>query len=401
MSKEPFHPRDAMNASEAQLTQWVSKLPHPNAKEWRQWPFPLFRALQLQNPVLFGKWLDWGCSLTAATPFRNVLKRMAELEERTITALMKKDPDVLHYIAQRGNRLEMEICLEVLSKEYPQGFDQISLAPLLHKSGCDDSMFSDMAMSGIVHGGFNPNDLLVAVKGELRPSKRWALSYTDYAEWRWREGTCGITQTEHKIYDRINHLETGVIKGVDVTPLLEMGMLVAAYAFKQHLVVNDTVEQLQVERKNLSWQRMADTLAYNLPHGRQMYSSAAQRFTFTSSQWIEMFDSLFEDVLDIRMVDNDKHTVFNFLHRCPQLPEEVRLHIAKKAWDTKPALVHLKGRRSQKSFLELTEKTTCAVRQQVESWALLAKFDNTLRHQTNKNTTEKYKGDVVAPRRRM
>lgn len=402
MTTHSFHLRDAMNASDRELTQWLTKLPDPSAKSWGYTPFPLFRALQLENHALFFKWLEWGCSLNAPDPFRNPLARRVECETHTATALFKKFPEVLSLLATYDER-SFEQALEHVVKENPEGLNNIDVVKLILKSGVDDVMFSDLAMAAIVHGGFSPNALLKAANGELCPIPDWVNSYTQTWEWRNSDRVGGVTMEERKICDRINQIPADVLKKVDVSAFIDMGMIVAAHDLKQHVIFNDSPESIITHRKNaFSWLQIAQTLSYNLPASQWRYSDQ-KRFDFTDKQWCDLFDSVFEDILDVRAFDKHKQTVFHFLYQCPALPVDVRIHIARKAWESKPGLLTVSDKRLKKSFMELTEGTTCPVRNAIDGWESSAKLNNILEHQTTKQTIQKIQDEPEEPvrRRRM
>ena len=401
MSTSSFHLRDVLNASERDLTQWLNKLPDPSAKAWSHTPFPLFRALQLDNKELFFKWLEWGCRLTAPDPFRNPLARRVEAEERTITALFKKFPEVLSYIA-KIDPIAFEMSLETLAMEHPKGLNEIDLPKIIHQSGVDLATLSDMAMAALVYGGFSPNALLQSSNGRLEPIAQWASSYTKTPEWAWGDEVRGVAQEEYKICERINQLPSGLLTAVDVSCLVDMGMIVAAHDLKQHLIFNNAHDGLTVDRKKMfSWNRLANTLSYNLPISERYYGND-RKFSFTDTQWKELFDCVFEDILDLRQVDKNKQNVFHFLHVC-KLPIEVKIHIARKAWETKPALVHMADRKLKKSFMDLTQEHGGELRQAVDGWESNAKLNNFLEHQTTKDTQKKITEEPEEPvrRRRM
>ena len=402
MSTQSFHLRDAMNASDRELTQWLTKLPDPSAKNWGHNPFPLFRALQLENPALFYKWLKWGCRLNAPDPFRNPLARTVDAETHTSTALFKKFPEVLSLLAHYDER-GFEQALEHVVLEHPQGLNNIDLVTLVLKSGVGEIAFSDLAMAAIVHGGFSPNALLKAAHGELCPIQDWVGSYTNTWDSRTSDKLTGVMLEERKICDRINQIPADLLKKVDVAAFIDMGMIVAAHDLKQHLVFNDIHDGIITHRKNsFSWAQIAKTLSYNLPASQWRYSDQ-KMFTFTSQQWCDLFDSVFEDILDVRAFDKNKQTVFHFLHLCPALPLDVRVHIARKAWEAKPGLLTIVDKKLKKSFMDLTEGTTCPLRNTIDGWESSAKLNNILEHQTTKQTTQKIKEEPEEPvrRRRM
>lgn len=402
MSTHSFHLRDAMNASDRELTQWLSKLPDPSAKSWGYNPFPLFRALQLENPALFFKWLEWGCNLNAPDPFRNPLARRVESETHTITALFKKFPEVLSLLATYDAR-SFEMALETVAKEHPEGLNQVDVVKLILKSGVDDAVFSDLAMASIVHGGFSPNALLKAAGGEFCPIQDWVGSYTQTWEWRNSDRVGGVTMEERKICDRINHIPADLLKKVDVSALIDMGMIVAAHDLKQQLLFNGVEDGVATVRKNsFSWSQIAQTLSHNLPRSQWRYNEQ-KLFDFTDTQWCEVFDSVFEDILDVRAFDKNKQNVFHFLYLCPSLSLDVRVHIARKAWETKPALLHMADKKLKKSFMELTEGSVCSLRSAIDGWESSAKLNNILEHQTTKQTTQKIQDEPEEPvrRRRM
>lgn len=402
MSTQSFHLRDAMNASDRELTQWLTKLPHPSAKDWTRYPFPLFRALQLENHGLFFKWLEWGCSLNSPDPFRNPLARTVETETHTITALFKKFPEVLALVANYDER-GFEIALETVVKEHPEGLNNIDLVKLILKSGVGQVVLSDLAMAAIVHGGFSPNALLKATQGDFCPMQDWVGSYTDTWEWRNSDRVSGVILEERKICDRINHIPSDALKTVDVSAFIDMGMVVAAHDLKQQLVFNDIHDGIITSRKNsFSWAQIAKTLSYNLPASQWRYSDQ-KIFNFNDKQWCDIFDSVFEDILDIRAFDKNKQNVFHFLHLCPALPIDVRIHIARKAWEAKPGLLTLADKKLKKSFMELTEGTTSPLRSAIDGWESSAKLNNILEHQTTKETIKKIKEEPEEPvrRRRM
>lgn len=402
MSTQSFHLRDAMNASDRELTQWLTKLPHPSARGWAYNPFPLFRALQLENHSLFFKWLEWGCSLNSPDPFRNPLARKVDSETHTITALFKKFPEVLALVANYDAR-SFEISLETLVKEYPQGLNNVDLVKLILKSDVDNVLLSDMAMSAIVHGGFSPNAFLKANNGSLRPIEDWANSYTQTWDWRNSDRAAGVTLDERKICERINHIPADLLKAVDVAAFIDMGMIVAAHDLKQQLIFNGTDDGITTIRKNsFSWAQIAQTLSHNLPTSQWRYNDQ-KLFAFTEKQWCEVFDTVFEDILDVRAFDRNKQTVFHFLHLCPALPIDVRIHIARKAWETKPSLLTTVDKKVKKSFIQLTEGTACPLRSAIDGWEISAKLNNILEHQTTKQTKQKIQDEPEEPvrRRRM
>lgn len=401
MSKSSFHLRDALNASEQQLTQWLTKLPDPSAKAWSHTPFPLFRALQLDNKDLFYKWLEWGCRLSAPNPFRNPLARRVDVEEQTITTLFKKFPEVLEYVA-KYDPMAFEASLDTLVQEYPQGLNNVGLPKLIHQSGVDLTALSDMAMASLVYGGFSPNDLLKSTNGRLEPISQWVSSYTNTPEWAWGDEVRGVVQEEYKICERINQLPSGLLTAVDVSALVDMGMIVAAHDLKQHLIFNDIHDGLTVDRKKIfSWSRVAKTLSFSLPRS-QNYYGVQRAFHFSDAQWKDLFDCVFEDILDIRAVDKNKQNVFHFLHLCT-LPAEVKIHIARKAWEAKPSLLTMVDRKLKKSFMELTQNIMSELRQAVDGWESTAKINNILEHQTTKDTQQKIAEEPEEPvrRRRM
>lgn len=406
MTASSFHLADAMTASAKDLNRWLTHLPDPKAKGWGSRPYPLFRALQLEDPELFCKWLEWGCSLFVSQPFRpEVESRYSNgMESSTIVVLMERNNEVLGYLAKHDPQLCVR-ALEQLMKEEPKllnNTDCIKLISSLHLPYQDQKqLVSALTLCALARGGADGNALLAFNKGELLPEKGWVSDYMPMGF----SYTPGLFKDEVAAYGRINQLDTGLLTAVDVTPLVKLGAVVAAFALKEHLVVNDCVDNLVANRKDFSWQNIRQTLNMSLPVQRSSWVSSNPQFKFSAAQWIEIFDSLCEDIIDLRHIDKNKENVFHFLCHV-NLPIEVKIHLGTKAWESRPELLHLADdkRGLQKSFVQLTEHANgdlATLRDTLLALESKAKMDNVLVHQTKKETAAKLKEEPTdAPRRR-
>lgn len=387
------------NASAQELERELKNPCGGDRGHWRHSPHPLYRAAQLGRADLMEKWMKWGCSLrglhggsyisyrtqdgTKSDSYdtRPIVSVLFNMNSNLITLLGDYNPhlleDVLHDVVRYDSKqLHNTDLFRGLTQMRTQKIDTTELV-------------SNMIVVAIGAGHGPLKQLLEFNNGVIAPSESWKSQFSlngysiDIRRFK-----------DSEAYKRVNALPSDVISCVDATVLLEMGLPVTIHSLKMHLELMERSDQFVVRRKKTNW----DTL-------RAAFQTEWKSWSFKDDEWMAIFDSLLENVVDIRSTGRyTRSTIFSFI-RHVSLPEHVLSMLAVRAWEASPQLMHLPLEKSigikpqKQSFIEMTEHCRGALENIRSTLMSLESHDRLQRVMDTQ--TKKIKAPAVVHKRRM
>lgn len=369
-------------------------------QHWRHSPHPLYRAAELGRADLVEKWIQWGCSLrglhggsyvsyhtradgTRLDPCdtRPIVSILFQMNKNLITLLGDQNPHLLEDVFHDVVRYDSK---QLHNNDVFRGLTQMRT----HKIDTTQ-LVSNMIVVAMGAGHGPLKQFLEFNNGVITPSDNWKSQFSEsgysLAPGRFKDADA---------YKRVNALPSEIISCVDATVLLEMGLAVTIYSLKMHLELMERSDQFVVRRKKTNW----DTL-------RAAFQTEWKSWSFKDEEWMAIFDSLLENVVDIRSTGRfPRSTIFSFILHT-SLPKSVLTTLAVRAWEASPQLMHLPLEKSvgakpeRKSFIEITEHYTGAL-ENIRSTLLSLESHNRLQ-QVMHTQTKKIKSPTVVHKRRM
>lgn len=388
------------NATARELELELKNSCSGDRRHWRHSPHPLYRAAELGRADLIEKWVQWGCSLrglhgggyvsystradgTQLDPYdsRSIVSVLFQMNTNLITLLGDHNPHLLEDVFYDVVRYDSK---QLHKSDVFRGLTQMRT----HKIDTTQ-LVSNMIVVAIGAGHGPLKQLLEFNHGVISPSENWKsqFSVNGYSL------TLGRFK-DSDAYKRVNALPSEIISCVDATVLLEMGLPLTIYSLKMHLELMERSDQFVVRRKKTNW----DTL-------RAAFQTEWKSWAFKDDEWMAIFDSLLDNVVDIRSTGNyTRSTIFSFI-RHASLPEKVLTMLAVRAWEASPQLMHLPLEKSvgaqqeKQSFIEMTEHCRGPL-ENIRS-ALMSLESHDRLQRVMDTQTKKIKAPVVVHKRRM
>lgn len=384
------------NASAQELEKELKTPCGGERRHWRHSPHPLYRAAQLGRVDLMEKWIEWGCSLRgthgipvygreskSVDPYdtRAIVWVLFEMNSNLITLMGDYKPhlledifnDIVRYDSKRLNNLDLF-----------RGLTQMRTSKI-----DTTELVSNMIVVAIAAGDGPLKQLLEFNKGVIAPSENWRGTFSTngyhIAPGRFKDADA---------YKRVNALSSELISSVDATVFLEMGLAVTIYSLKMHMDLMERSDQFTVRRKKTNWEAL-----------QASFNSQWRSGAFNDNEWMNIFDCLLNDVVDIRSTGRyTRSTIFSFI-RGVSLPESVLTKLAVRAWEASPTLMHLPVQRSvgtstnqtARSFIQSTEHSHGAL-QNIRSTLMSLESHDRLQR-VMQTQTKKVKAPVVHKRR--
>jgi hypothetical protein len=342
------------------------------ASSWRQSPWPLKRAVELEDRALFKAWCEWGCSpcggfirLTQSRPLVEVLSH--EARRRCLQWVLEDQPRAFSVLLDQLRASAQTAVLHELD------WQRILASPHL-----DDRTARRLASEALLgaEGAIPPAAALSRTGGKL--VKDYELNEVVYkykhpglfifissrSDW----SPTFDPKSDHAIATRIQSLPHH-------TPLeLSPGQLAALGTFFAPLAL---IARLDAATLNIPTKRGMCRNYETLFNGWNAAAAPGSGVSQPSETWVAQADRLLGH-LDFRSTDTNKSTPLHVAH-LSNWPTEANIQLLERLVELRPAALSQKNKKgevpSQSSALPVV------LRQWLDSYARRRHLGQTLRHQ--------------------
>lgn len=381
------------SASPSQLRAWLVAPPSAAvAAAWRRSPWPLKRAVELEDRALFRDWCEWGCfpaaSFTRLSQSRPLLEVLShEARRRCLQWIMEDQPS------------QFSILLgQLRSSSQTSVLHELDWSRILATPALDDRTARRLATEALlgVEGAIPPAAALSRTGGKL--VKDYELSdvliYDGAATYPFGrdKSSCSLNaKCDQAIAARIRALP-------DHTPLaFSPGQLAAMGAFFAALALSDRQAAGTLDLPTKRGVCRSYRTLFNSWNGA---AAPGKGVSQSSDEWVSQAKRLL-DLLDIRSTDTNKSTPLHVAH-LPNWPKEANMQLVEWLVELRPAALSQKNKKGE--VPNQSSDLPVVLQDWLASYERRRQLVQNLRHQVARTDAVREalsKAPAVTPPRRM
>ena len=230
-------------ASPKQLADWLDNPPRKDLhRAWRNAPWPLRRAVELERKDLFAKWIEHGCS-----PAGNL-----DLGVPLVCLTGGGTPRFIEWVCQYSPRHLIDVLDQLRAEQMaPVYMREVNWHRIINSGSLEQKTLTElatMAFSG-AGPGLPVEDLLRATGGRIsegwnleralvRHSNSYTKGYHDVAD----------GEADQKIARQVNNLPAGALLDADCGIIASCGLLFTAKAAIEQVLFNAEYADLNIKK---------------------------------------------------------------------------------------------------------------------------------------------------------
>lgn len=388
----PVLPSCTESATPSQLRAWLTTPPSSEvASAWRRSPWPLKRAVELEDRALFRDWCEWGCSSSGG--FMRLAKTSSLVEVLSHEARRR----CLQWVLEDQPRDFSVLLGQLRANSQASVFHELDWPRILASPHLDDRTARRLATEALfgIEGAIPPVAALSRTGGKL--VKDYELPDIVYSPTsRLTSPRSGWSFTFDPKSDRA--IATRIQSLPDHTPLeFSPGQLASLGAFFAALALLD---RLEAGTLNVPTKRGMCRNYETLFNGWNAAATPGKGVSQPSEIWVEQAVRLLAH-LDFRSADTNKSTPLHVAH-LSHWPKDANIQLLQQIVELRPAALSQKNKKgevpNQSSALPIV------LREWLDSYERRRQLDQTLRHQVARTEAIKEalnKAPAAAPPRRM